>query len=107
MTEHDLQNEIRIALNRYGMTLRLNVGNVKTADGRYFNTGLPRGTSDLQFIGNNGTVAFIEVKLPGRKPSPEQKNFIQKIRSCGLFAGVAHSVDEAIKIIGGEKNYGI
>ena len=34
MTEHELQQEIRLALGRRGIVLRLNVGKLRTEDGR-------------------------------------------------------------------------
>ena len=61
MTEHELQQEIRLALGRRGIVLRLNVGKLRTEDGRYLTTGLPPGTCDLLFIGG-GHAVFIEVK---------------------------------------------
>ncbi|MFC2680167.1 MAG: VRR-NUC domain-containing protein, partial [Limosilactobacillus vaginalis] len=40
--EHKIQNDIRVALSRKHCTVfRVNVGNVKTADGRFFSAGVP------------------------------------------------------------------
>ena len=42
MTEHDIQNTIRLELSKLGwLTFRVNVGKVKMEDGRIFDTGLP------------------------------------------------------------------
>ncbi|MDT0896858.1 VRR-NUC domain-containing protein, partial [Staphylococcus pseudintermedius] len=41
MTEQDIQNLIRIAVSKNNMIFRANVGKVRTADGRIFDTGLP------------------------------------------------------------------
>lgn len=98
MTETDIQNKIRVALSDYGIVLRLNNGNYKTLDGRHIKSGLPPGTSDLLFIGN-GQIAFIEVKTPKGKVSPEQLMFIERIKELGHKAGIARSVEEAINII--------
>ncbi|HGH8651635.1 TPA: VRR-NUC domain-containing protein, partial [Streptococcus pyogenes] len=39
-----MQNLIRMELSQAGhMVFRANVGKVKTADGRFFDTGLPKG----------------------------------------------------------------
>ncbi|HER8705353.1 TPA: VRR-NUC domain-containing protein, partial [Streptococcus pyogenes] len=47
-TESLIQNQIRVVLSRAGhMVFRANVGKVKTADGRFFDTGLPKGFCDL------------------------------------------------------------
>ena len=98
MAEHDLQNEIRIKLSSLGYTVfRANVGKVKMQDGRWFDTGLPQGFSDL-FAVKSGRVYFIEVKVKPNKPTPEQLNFIERMIQQGCRAGVAYSVDEAVKI---------
>ena len=43
MTEHDLQNLIRLELSsqKYAV-FRANVGKIKLSDGRWFDTGLPK-----------------------------------------------------------------
>jgi len=62
--------------------------------------GLPEGFSDLLFFGFDGRPAFIEVKKPKQKQKPEQIHFMELMRSRGYRAGVAHSVEEALEIIG-------
>jgi hypothetical protein len=43
MTEHDIQNSIRLKLSELGYCVfRVNVGKFETADGRWFDTGLPK-----------------------------------------------------------------
>jgi hypothetical protein len=98
MKEIDIQNSIRIALSEYGIVLRLNVGNFVTQDGRHVSSGLPKGTSDLLFIGQ-GYIAFIECKTPLGRASPEQLSFIKRMQELGHRAGIARSVEEALKII--------
>lgn len=44
--EHIIQNNIRIALSNDCVIFRGNVGKGFTKDGRYFDTGLPKGFSD-------------------------------------------------------------
>lgn len=97
MTETDIQNQIRIALSKYGIVIRLNTGNFELKDGRRIVCGV-KGLSDLLFIGN-GKVAFIEVKNINGKPSQEQLNFIAAMQKFGHRAGIAHSVEEALEII--------
>lgn len=98
MTEQDLQNAIRLKLSSLGYTVfRANVGKVRLADGRWFDTGLPRGYSDLT-AHKDGNTYFIEVKVKPNKPTPEQLNFIERMRTQGFAAGVAYSVDDAVKI---------
>jgi hypothetical protein len=107
MTEHDIQNQIRIALSQYGVPYRTNagdfyqgkrVGDILT-DIRVVK-GLPKGFSDLMFIGDDGTVAFIEVKTPGGKVRPDQIVFLEQMQRLGFRSGVARSVKDALRIIG-------
>ncbi len=98
MTETDIQNQIRVALSDYGVVLRLNVGEFTTKDGRHISSGLPVGTSDLLFIGH-GYIAFVEVKRPKGKIRPAQVSFIKAMRKLGHRAGIARSVEDALKII--------
>jgi hypothetical protein len=100
VTEHDIQNEIRVAVSPYCVIFRANVGTVRTPDGRYFSTGLPSGFSDLFGVRRrDGRAVFIEVKKPGGRVSPEQKNFIKVMQSVGAIAGVCFSADEAVKLV--------
>lgn len=98
MSEKDIQNAIRVELSEHGIVLRLNNGLFFTADGRPIKSGLPKGTSDLLFIGN-GKIAFIEVKNEHGVASKEQLNFIERMRSLNHRAGVCRSVDEALELI--------
>lgn len=95
--ETTIQNEIRIALSEHGIVVRQNSGNFLTADGRRVKCGIT-GLSDLLFIGR-GFVAFIECKTDEGKPTPEQLNFIDAVRRLGHRAGIARSVEDALKII--------
>lgn len=104
MTEQDIQNEIRMELSKYGMVFRTNSGKAFTADGRIINL-LPKGFTDLLFCGFDGQVAFIEVKTSTGIVREEQEKFIKLMRSHGYKAGVARSVNDAIKIIKGSDTY--
>lgn len=97
MTETDIQNQIRIALSKHGIVIRMNTGNFELKDGRRIVCGV-KGLSDLLFIGKN-KVAFIEVKNINGKPSKEQLNFLAAMQKLGHRAGIAHSVEEALEII--------
>lgn len=97
MTETDIQNQIRLALSKYGIVIRMQSGNFELKDGRHIVCGV-KGLSDLLFIGN-GKVAFIEVKNQNGKPSKEQLNFISAVHKLGHRAGIARSVEEALEII--------
>lgn len=125
MTEHDLQNSIRLELSKRGFfTERINVGSgylisAKMMDAikkacpslrevldkiPYFTTGAVNGRSDLSAV-KDGCTHYIEVKVHPNKPSEEQMNFLAVMRDrYGCNGGVAYSVDDAIEIVyGGSK----
>lgn len=98
MRERSIQNAIRLALSHEGIVFRLNVGLFYTVDGRPVATGLPKGTSDLMFVGK-GFVAFIETKAPNGRATEDQLNFLARMHALGHRAGIARSVDDAYAII--------
>lgn len=115
MTEHELQNRIRVALSEYGLVFRTNAGSfwqgrrvwsleqcgtVLTDLKRV--EGLPEGFPDLLFIDTRGC-AFIEVKTKSGRLRDAQKKFLDRMQAMGLRAGVARSVEDAIAIIQGGK----
>lgn len=98
--EHAIQNKIRIAIAPYCDIFRINVGAGFTKDGRYFNTGVPPGFSDLFGVRkSDGRAVFIEVKTPKGRPTEKQQKFIQMMKLNGAVAGVCRSADEAIELI--------
>ncbi len=111
-SEKTAQDEIRIALSEHGIVFRTNSGEFwqgKQVYSKEFKQpalinlrkvqGMPKGFSDLIYIGN-GCMAFIETKNDVGKPKPEQINFIDRMRELNHRAGVARSVEDALKIIG-------
>lgn len=112
-SEHLIQDEIRLALSQYGVVLRLNSGKFWQGDRVWSNEfkqdvlinlrpvqGLPKGTSDLLFLGENNNVAFIECKDNKGTAREKQEKFINIMHQYGVKAGVARSVADALKIIG-------
>ena len=112
-SEHSIQNQIRLALSEYGICLRLNSGKAyggkriwDSRRGEYILTDLrtialcPKGTPDILFIGDNGVIAFIEVKDDKGRVRMEQSDFITLVKNYGYRAGIARSVTEALNIIG-------
>ena len=119
MTEHEIQNEIRLAIGEHLPNVRLfraNVGSGWTGrvarktfeelvlvDYRVFSTGLPKGTPDL--IGfktlpdGKAQFAFIEVKKPGGRVRPEQEQMIKFLLERGPVGGIAHSAMEAVELL--------
>lgn len=100
MTEHDIQNSIRMKLSELGYCVfRVNVGRFKTQDGRWFDTGLPKGFSDLMAV-KDGRVYFLEVKTETGKASPEQLNFLAVMRDrYGCVAAIVRSVEDAVRTV--------
>lgn len=103
-SEHDIQNEIRLALSERGCCVfRINSGKVKMADGRWFDVGVPKGFSDLVAI-RDGLVSFVEVKNEVGRPTEDQLNFIKQMQSrYGCRAGIARSVEDALSIVEGDE----
>lgn len=100
--EHRIQNEIRLALADSCVIFRVNVGKGYTKDGRYFDTGVPVGFSDLfGFRKSDGRAVFIEVKTSKGRPSAEQRLFLAKMQEYGAIAGICRSAEEAVKLTGG------
>lgn len=100
MKESDIQNSIRLALNPYAIIFRANVGKVRMADGRWFDTGLPKGHPDLYgFRKSDGKVIYLEIKTEKGKLRDGQKHFIETMKQYPIIIGVARSPEEAIKIV--------
>lgn len=86
-SEMDLLKEIMVTLSARGHhVFRANVGTARTVDGRYFNTGLPKGFSDLfGTVKESGQAFFVEVKYggqygqfcPGEFPLPDEQGRMQ------------------------------
>ncbi len=96
MNETDLMNKIRLRLSELGFAVfRANVGKLRTPDGRFFDTGLPKGFSDL-FAIRDGRIYFLEVKVKPNKPTKEQLNFLEAMaENYGCRGGVVYSVEDA------------
>lgn len=98
--EHSIQNDIRNNTADIAVLFRANVGSGVTYDGRHFDTGLPKGFSDLfGFRRSDGRAVFIEVKSPKGSGSANQRRFVKKMREYGALAGFARSVEDARNII--------
>lgn len=100
-------------------------GKLFTEEGKYkgyFRGGLGPGTSDLigwQTVRTRmdddeckiARFVAIEVKPPGWKPRnakdkirlAEQIEFIEKVKRAGGIAGIAHSAQEMLEIVGGTR----
>ena len=102
--EQATQDSIRVALAQEGyIVFRTNVGKVKTADGRWFDTGLPTGFPDLMgYKPENGKIFFIEVKTATGRRRTDQVIFANGLRDKHVIYGVARSAEEALNIVDNE-----
>lgn len=100
-SEHAIQSAILVAVSHHHCTIfRSNVGKVKTADGRWFDTGLPNGHPDLYgFRWSDCQVFYLEIKNAKGRPRPDQIRFHKMLTSHHIIHGLARSVDDALKII--------
>ena len=107
--ETDIQKAIIDMLRHHpsvGIVWRMNTGaqTVKATDTskrRFIRFG-PKGHADIVGILRPcGRFFAIEVKRPGKQPTPEQTFYLDAVAAAGGVAGVASSVDGAMAIIGG------
>lgn len=116
MKEHEVQDRIRVALSAIegeGFVLRLNSGSAwggKLVDTPEYGPVImnpkkialcPEGTPDLLFVGEQGKVAWVEVKDAKGKAREAQERFINKMHRLGHKAGIARSPEDALKILEG------
>jgi hypothetical protein len=73
---------------------RLNSGTIKTANGHWIRL-CKRGTPD-RFAIIRGQIIFIEVKMRGEKPSPEQQAKHLELMASGAIVLIADSFDEFV-----------
>ncbi len=99
--EQAIQDSIRVALAEHGyVVFRANVGKVKTADGRFFDSGLPGGFPDLMgYKPENGRIFFIEVKTKTGRRRKDQVLFAKNLRDKNVIYCVARSADEAVTAV--------
>ena len=99
-TETTLQNKIIVALCANGCVARNHtVGQFYTKYGTLVNIG-HQGEADIW--GHriaDGKAFYIEVKLPGEEPRPDQQRFLDAMAAAGAITGCAHSAEEALKIV--------
>ena len=52
---------------------------------------------------SDGRIFYIEVKKSGGRIRENQKKFLKAMRDTGALAGIAYSVEDAIRIVSGEE----
>jgi len=99
--EADIQTDIKDALLKSGLAIVCKVktnGLLRGSNGRRYSMGQD-GMLDLYGMTKTGRYFEIEVKMPGEKPTIDQKQRIEKIQRYGGIAGWATSIDEALEVI--------
>ena len=114
MSEQAIQQRIRIACSTGNTRLfRNNTGTLRDQHGRPVQFGLCKGSADLigwrtvtvtpEMVGTQVAVFLsIEVKTPTGRIRPEQQQWLQVVQDAGGIAGVARSVEEALRIVTAE-----
>lgn len=93
MSESQLQKLIMLECGKRGwLCFHTNVGRVQTIDGRYFDTGLPKGWPDLLIITNTGQSLFVELKVHPNKPKKHQISMINLLRKSNCYCFVTFSL---------------
>lgn len=94
-----LQNQIISALCLNGCVARNHtVGNFYTQYGGRVQVGTAGESDVMGHRISDGKALYIEVKLPGEKPRPDQQRFLDAMSRAGALAGCAHSIEEALDI---------
>ena len=111
VTEQQIQQQIRLTCSRGSVRLhRNNTGTLRDANGRPVQFGLAKGSADLigwttrtitpDMVGQRVAVfTSIEVKTPTGRVSPEQRQWLEAVQAAGGIAGVARSVEDALRIV--------
>jgi hypothetical protein len=110
-SEQQIQQHIRIACST-GQTrlFRNNTGTLRDQHGRPVSFGLCKGSADLigyrtititpDMVGQQVAVFLsIEVKTPTGRIRPEQQAWLETVQAAGGIAGVARSVEDALRIV--------
>lgn len=100
MRESDILQLVRLRASQLGALLwRNNQGAYKSNSGHYIKYGVANpGGSDLIGI-FKGRFTAIEVKQPGKKPTPEQQSFIDAVNKAGGIAGVVTSTEDLTELL--------
>ena len=109
-SEQSIQQHIRLTCSTGSTRLfRNNTGTLRDQHGRPVSFGLAKGSADLigwtmrtvtqEMVGQQVAVfTSIEVKTPTGRVKPEQQQWLDAVLSAGGIAGVARSVEDALRI---------
>jgi hypothetical protein len=109
-SEQSIQQHIRLTCSTGATRLfRNNTGTLRDQHGRPVSFGLAKGSADLigwrtvtitpEMVGTQVAVfTSIEVKTPTGRVKPEQQQWLDAVQAAGGIAGVARSVEDALRI---------
>lgn len=102
-SERNIQAMILMALSEAGcLVWRQDTGAYRDPkSGRLIRYGLCKGSSDIIGLCADGTFLAVEVKTATGRIRPEQLTFIAAVQKAGGRAGVARSVEDALRIANG------
>ena len=84
-----------------GKVLHKDANQVTLTDARMIRFGLALGSADIIGIAPCGRFLAIEIKTSKGRPTKEQLRFIEAVNNAGGIAGIARSVEDALKLICG------
>ena len=84
-----------------GKVLHKDANQVTLTDARMIRFGLAVGSADIIGIAPCGRFLAIEIKTSKGRPTKEQLRFIDAVNNAGGIAGIARSVEDALKLIRG------
>jgi hypothetical protein len=94
-TKAEIRSEKQLQEQIVGFLERNNTVVIRSRMDRKTSTNV--GTPDLLFAVKLRPVAF-EVKLPGKKPTEEQRNMMLRMTGNGWACFIIHSYDEAVQV---------
>lgn len=96
-SEADIKRAIELYLKAQGhMVIPYRTTGIRTAT-RGWIPARRKGIADLLGLTKDGKFFAIECKVPGRKTTPEQEQFLESVRACGCKAFVATSIMDVMK----------
>lgn len=102
--ERDVMDAVREWARMRGIVLfRNNTGQYEAAPGRWVRFGLTTGSSDFigwRTVGGLAQFVAIECKAPGKKATPEQQQFIDRVNASGGLAGCVTSISDCESLLG-------
>ena len=98
--ETEILQLCRLKASECGATLwRNNTGKLEDKKGRWVTFGFVGSGDLIGFRNSDGKFISLEVKVPGKKASPEQVRFINAVLKAGGIAGVVYGPEDVEKLL--------